>query len=117
VRSPADKTDFVGYCLAWVECVATHHHYEETELFPNIDKAAEQTGWMEGAVHEHEAFQGGFEKFKQYLQDKGAEGVEAQELIKIMDEFKTPLHDHLKAEQPAIVRWPSTAPRRGRLIS
>ncbi|RWA06358.1 hypothetical protein EKO27_g8755 [Xylaria grammica] len=77
----ANKPDFVGYCLSWVDCVVTHHHYEETELFPNIDKAAGQKGLMDGAMHEHEAFYG---------------------LLNIMDSFKEPLHNHLKAEPPAI---------------
>lgn len=102
VHKPADKTDFVGYCLAWVDCVATHHHYEETELFPNIDKAAGQKGLMDGAVHEHEAFTGGLDKFRTYLQNKGADFA-AAELIAIMDEFKEPLHSHLKSEPPAIL--------------
>ncbi|AEO69665.1 uncharacterized protein THITE_122265 [Thermothielavioides terrestris NRRL 8126] len=99
---PADKADFVGYCLAWVDCVATHHHYEETELFPNIDKAAGQTGLMDSAVHEHEAFQGGLERFRNYLQDEGA-GFSGARLVSIMDEFKEPLYSHLKSEPPAIV--------------
>ncbi|KAK7957720.1 hypothetical protein PG988_012568 [Apiospora saccharicola] len=77
----SDKASFVGYCLAWVDCVVTHHHYEETELFPNIDKAAGQRGLMNGAVHEHEAFYG---------------------LLEIMDSFKDALHSHLKSEPPAI---------------
>jgi hemerythrin-like domain-containing protein len=102
VRQPADKTDFVAYCLAWVECLATHHHYEETELFPNLDRAAGRVGLTDSAVHEHEAFQGGLERFRSYLEDKGA-GFSAAELLAIMDGFKKPLHDHLKAEPPAIV--------------
>lgn len=99
---PADKKDFVGYCVAWVDCVSTHHHYEETEFFPNINKAAGQTGLMAGAVHEHELFHGGMENFKRYLLDK-ADDFKSNELIAIMDSFKEPLWNHLKAEPPAIV--------------
>ncbi|KAK8091739.1 hypothetical protein PG997_002100 [Apiospora hydei] len=62
----ADKSSFIGYCLAWIDCVSTHHRYEETELFPSIDKAAGQRGLMDGAVHEHEAFYGGMERMKAY---------------------------------------------------
>lgn len=50
---PADKSDFVGYCLAWHDCVEAHHSYEETDLFPNVNKAAGTTGLMETAVQEH----------------------------------------------------------------
>ncbi|KUJ07079.1 uncharacterized protein LY89DRAFT_702512 [Mollisia scopiformis] len=97
----ADKKDFVGYCLAWVDCVSTHHHYEETELFPNINKNAGQTGLMAGAVHEQELFQGGMEKFRGYLVEK-AENFKSDELISIMDCFKEPLWNHLKAEPPPL---------------
>ncbi|KAK4203386.1 iron-sulfur cluster repair protein DnrN [Triangularia verruculosa] len=102
VTLPADKADFSGYAVAWADCVHTHHHYEETEFFPNLDKAAGKEGLMDGAIHEHEAFQGGLQKFKKYLEDKGADW-KSNELIAIMDEFKDALHSHLKAEPPAIV--------------
>lgn len=53
ISLPADKKDFVGYCLAWVDCVVQHHHYEETEFFPALDKAARKKGLMDGAVDQH----------------------------------------------------------------
>lgn len=49
----ADKQDFVGYCIAWHDCVSQHHHYEETEFFPSLDKAAGKNGLMDGAVDQH----------------------------------------------------------------
>ncbi|KAI0012187.1 hypothetical protein F4779DRAFT_626110 [Xylariaceae sp. FL0662B] len=101
VQDPADRSDFIGYCLAWIECVATHHHYEETELFPNLDRAAGRKGLMDDAVHEHEAFYGGMERMKKYLLDEGAE-FSGTELIAIMDSFKEPLLSHLKAKPGAI---------------
>ncbi|KXX77176.1 Iron-sulfur cluster repair protein DnrN [Madurella mycetomatis] len=102
IHQPADKADFVGCCLAWVDCVATHHQYEETELFPNIDKTAGKKGLMDSAVHEHEAFQGGLERFKKYLLDKGPD-FSSTELVALMDDFKEALHSHLKSEPPAIL--------------
>ena len=48
-----DKKDFVGYCLAWHDCISHHHHYEETEFFPALDKAAAKVGLMDGAVEQH----------------------------------------------------------------
>ncbi|OTB17082.1 hypothetical protein K445DRAFT_383028 [Daldinia sp. EC12] len=102
VQQPADRYDFVGYCLAWIECVAAHHHYEETDLFPNIDKAAGRKGLMDNAVHEHEAFYGGMDRMKSYLLEKNAD-FSSTELIEIMDSFKEALHSHLRAEPSAIV--------------
>lgn len=101
LKLPADKTDFVGYCLAWVECVEIHHHYEETALFPGIDKAAGQKGLMDAAVHEHETFYGGLDRMKKYLRNKGSDYAAAG-LLAIMDSFKEALHRHLKSEPPAI---------------
>ncbi|KAI1427697.1 hypothetical protein F5Y12DRAFT_736499 [Xylaria sp. FL1777] len=49
----ADKADFVGYCLAWHDCVEAHHRFEETELFPAINKACGRTELMSTAVKEH----------------------------------------------------------------
>lgn len=102
VQHRADKSDFVGYCLAWIECVATHHHYEETELFTSVDKAAGRKGLMDQAVHEYEAFYSGMERMKRYLLDKD-DKFGSTELIAIMDSFKESLHSHLKAEPGAIV--------------
>ncbi|PGH30403.1 hypothetical protein GX50_06839 [[Emmonsia] crescens] len=102
LQKPADKSDFVGYCQSWIECVKTHHHYEETEFFPNINKAAGTTGLMEDAVVEHELFYGGMDRMKDYLAERGA-NFSATELIAIMDSFKEPLHSHLTAEPPTIV--------------
>jgi hemerythrin-like domain-containing protein len=102
LQRPVDKRDFVGYCLAWIDCVKTHHQYEESELFPNINKAAGHSGLMDDAVHEHEAFYGGMDRMRAYLQDRGQEFI-AAELINIMNSFKDALHSHLAAEPPAIV--------------
>jgi len=116
---PADSVDFVGYCLAWHDCVAEHHHYEETEFFPAIDKAVGEKGVMDGAVEQHgassypapsklitnlstAAFHDGLERFKSYLLEKGLH-FSPMELIAIMDSFSEPLYTHLKAETPAIL--------------
>jgi len=100
--SQADKKDFNEYCLAWHECIAAHHHYEETELFPSLDKAAGKKGLMDHAVHEHAAFNAGLHKFKEYLVKEGKD-FSATELLAIMDSFKDVLYSHLKSEPASIV--------------
>ncbi|PSR97190.1 hypothetical protein BD289DRAFT_459052 [Coniella lustricola] len=99
---PSDKADFAGYCIAWAELVLTHHHYEETDFFPNVNKAAGKTHLMAGAVHEHEAFSTGLVRFKNYLLDTGAD-FDVEELIQILMSFKDPLYEHLKSEPGEIV--------------
>ncbi|CAJ2508337.1 Uu.00g133630.m01.CDS01 [Anthostomella pinea] len=98
---PGDKSDFVGYCIAWHDCVEAHHRYEEDHFFPNVNKAAGLTGLMDSAVHEHASFHDGMERFKSYLRTEGV-GFSATELLAIMDSFKEPLHSHLRAEPPLI---------------
>lgn len=48
-----DKPDFVGYCIAWHDCVEAHHRYEEDAFIPNVNKAAGRTGIMDAAIEEH----------------------------------------------------------------
>jgi len=45
--------DFIAYCLAWRSLVFTHHHYEETDFFPAIEKATGVKGVMDSEVKEH----------------------------------------------------------------
>ncbi|KAK2616543.1 hypothetical protein QQS21_000586 [Conoideocrella luteorostrata] len=101
LQTPTDKLDFIGYCQSWIECVKTHHQYEETDLFPNINRAAGRTDLMEDAIHEHEAFYGGLELMSHHLTETGVD-FSATELINIMDSFKEALHQHLAAEPIAI---------------
>ncbi|KAK7958673.1 hemerythrin hhe cation binding domain-containing protein [Apiospora saccharicola] len=84
LKLTAGKSDFVGYYLASVECVEIHHRYEETLLFPVIDKAAGQKGLMDDAVHEHETFYGGLARIQKYLRGKGPDYA-AAELLTMTD--------------------------------
>jgi hypothetical protein len=46
---PQDYADFIAYCLLWSETVNSHHHGEETNLFPAIEEAAGPEGkWLMG---------------------------------------------------------------------
>ncbi|CAG8979521.1 hypothetical protein HYALB_00004974 [Hymenoscyphus albidus] len=99
--SAADKQDFVGYCIAWHDCLWQHHHYEETESFPSLDKAAGRKGLMAGAVDQHATFHDGPENFKSYLTTKESRFSHV-ELLAIMDSFSEALHTHLKEEPQTI---------------
>ena len=48
-----DIPDFITYALAWHRLVEEHHHYEETGLFLEIDKATGQQGVMGHEVEQH----------------------------------------------------------------
>ena len=49
----SDHKDFIGYCIAWHACVEEHHNYEETNLFPAIDRAVGGKDVMAGEVEQH----------------------------------------------------------------
>ncbi|KAK3337291.1 hypothetical protein B0T19DRAFT_349830 [Cercophora scortea] len=104
VTAPADQADFVGYCIAWHDCVKAHHDFEETEFFPNLNKATGKKGLMDHAVDGHAAFHDGMSRFKTYLSSVSKGGAfSGAELIHIMDSFKDPLYAHLKSEPGTIV--------------
>ncbi|MCJ1313260.1 hypothetical protein MMC25_006937 [Agyrium rufum] len=98
-----DRDDFIDYCIAWHDCVAAHHHYEETDFFPAIDEAAGEKGLMDGAVDQHAAFHDGLQRFKTYLLEKRSD-FSHQDLIAIMDSFSEPLYLHLKEEPQTIAQ-------------
>lgn len=97
-----DKADLAGFCVAWVDCVLQHHHYEETELFPIPNKAAGRTDLMAGAVHRLETFYGGMEEVKKYLLNRSG-NFSGKEVVRIMESFQEKLYSHLKAEPGEIV--------------
>ncbi|KAF7511256.1 hypothetical protein GJ744_005153 [Endocarpon pusillum] len=111
--SPSDHKDFICYCLAWHNCVEKHHDYEETFLFPAIEKATGVKGIMDGEVEQHATFHDGMEEFKKYLLqlNRGKSKFSHQRLLQIMDTFSKPLHDHLTSEPQSLlaVRRYSTA--------
>lgn len=100
-----DTKDFINYCLAWQSLVYAHHHYEETDFFPAIEKFTGQKGIMDSEIREHAAFHDGLESFKNYLSSlRGQESTfQSAHLLKIMDAFSDPFYKHLASEPDAIL--------------
>ena len=48
-----DQGDFIAYCLAWHAVVEEHHDYEETRIFPAIEKALGQKGLFDHELEQH----------------------------------------------------------------
>ncbi|KAM0145856.1 hypothetical protein ACHAPG_011431 [Botrytis cinerea] len=99
INTPRFKTGKVTALRKFT--VDQHHHYEETEFFPAIEKAAGHKDLMNGAVDQHAAFHDGLERFQSYLQEKGPSFL-SEELIQIMDSFSELLYSHLKGESQII---------------
>ena len=52
-----DQGDFIAYCLAWHAVVEEHHDYEETRIFPAIEKALGQKGLFDHELEQHGRFE------------------------------------------------------------
>ncbi|PSN71816.1 hypothetical protein BS50DRAFT_236193 [Corynespora cassiicola Philippines] len=103
IRPNNDVPDFIGYSIAWYNMVINHHRSEEKVIFPLYEKHTGVPGLMDGDRAEHEAFYGGMEKFKEYLdsclssQDPKT-AFSGPHLVGLMDTFGSALHSHLSHE-------------------
>ncbi|KAI1184127.1 hypothetical protein F5B17DRAFT_447452 [Nemania serpens] len=101
----ADKSDFVGYCISWAECVLTHYEYETCNLFLGIEKAARERGLM----NSHSSLEGhlfyveldSIRRYLLYIRFRGF-GFSSTELLRLMDRFKKMFHEHLKSKPLAL---------------
>ena len=121
---PEDYTDFIGYCLCWSELLHTHHHGEETTMFPAIEKASGVVGIMDVNVHQHgelnppsppnqsmpehcalEEFSPGLEEYKTYLLETKSNTAtfSGSRLCEIIDSFAPILLTHLSEEIPTLL--------------
>ena len=121
---PEDYTDFIGYCLCWSELLHTHHHGEETTMFPAIEKASGVVGIMDVNVHQHgelnppsppnqsmpehcalEEFSPGLEEYKTYLLETKSNPAtfSGSRLCEIIDSFAPILLTHLSEEIPSLL--------------
>ncbi|KAK4692248.1 hypothetical protein P7C71_g4919, partial [Lecanoromycetidae sp. Uapishka_2] len=98
IHTPTDIRDLLFYGTCWYECVEHHHHAEETDLFPAIERIAGKPGLMEQNVEQHHAFHPGFYAFRDYCRDTTVETWDAKVLMGIMDGFSMVLQKHLAEE-------------------
>lgn len=105
-ESPDDVADFVAYATEWGKMVEEHHHTEETEVFPEIEKMAGIPGLMAANIAQHEAFTGGLHAYLEYLGmvRRGDEAYSGQKLKGIIDSFMPGLRDHLSDEIDTLLK-------------
>ncbi|KAF9045583.1 hypothetical protein BJ165DRAFT_1404743 [Panaeolus papilionaceus] len=99
--APKDVPAFAGYCITALDTIESHHHGEETYVFPVLEKKIEE---IKHNVDQHKAFHDGMDTFRQYMLDlkskkESYDGVKVQELCKA---FADPLVQHLHDEIPTI---------------
>jgi hypothetical protein len=98
VKKPQDIADFYVYCQTFNTVVSRHHHHEEEIFFPQIEEYSGVKGIMEVNVQQHEAFEGGLQKFAAYVNDTPVDKYDGNQLKLILDEFGAPFCHHLKEE-------------------
>jgi len=99
-RSPADINDFVEFSQTWALALQTHHHSEETVVFPRLEKLIEEPGFMDKNVEQHHAFHAGIEAFTQYLRSvsEGSQAYAGVKIRELVDAFMPALREHLSDE-------------------
>lgn len=105
-RSPDDVQDFVSYALEWSKMVEEHHHTEETEVFPEIEKMTGVPGLMAANVSQHEAFSSGLHEYTEFLTkvQRQEEAYAGEKLKGIIDSFMPVLRQHLSDEIETLLR-------------
>ncbi|KAH9884885.1 hypothetical protein F4778DRAFT_762082 [Xylariomycetidae sp. FL2044] len=96
---PADKADFVGYCLTWHKFVTTHHDDEEQTLFTKVEDVLNDKTVFDETHKEHEAFLAGLAEFSKYLSSLPTPAdLSGTELQRIMSTFEAPFGSHFHSE-------------------
>ncbi|KAE9380370.1 hypothetical protein N431DRAFT_540002 [Stipitochalara longipes BDJ] len=95
-----DVKDLLFYVEAWTKTVEHHHHTEETNMFPAIEKLAGIPGLMSGPIHQHEAFHSGLVELQEYVvkMKDMVEEYQWSEMKGIIDRFAPSLYTHLTEE-------------------
>ncbi|KAK0649582.1 hypothetical protein B0T16DRAFT_350452 [Cercophora newfieldiana] len=97
---PADQKSFLSYIRAWHQLVRVHHKNEETDFFPAVEAMAGEKGIMDGNVEQHHAFEGGLEKFREYIDrvERGEEEYDGGKVVRLIEGFGGVLMRHLEDE-------------------
>ena len=53
---PGDYADFIGYCLCLSAVLHSHHHGEESIIFPGIEEGSGVKGIMDVNLVQHGSF-------------------------------------------------------------
>lgn len=97
--APQDIPAFAGYCLVVIDAVRDHHEYEETFIFPVLDKRIPEVA---GNLEQHKSFHEGMDIFKQYMTavkdgKEEYDGEKTRQLCKgFADSMVRHLHDEVR---------------------
>ncbi|ERS96218.1 uncharacterized protein SPSK_01902 [Sporothrix schenckii 1099-18] len=97
---PQEVKAFANYAALWAKMVHIHHHEEETQFFPIVEKMAGEPGLMATNVAQHHEFHDGLEKYTAYVHAvaAGKEPYDGNALRAIIDAFGGVFIQHLTEE-------------------
>jgi hypothetical protein len=95
-----DDAAFVRWTLLWCKSIGIHHHNEEHDFFPAIEKMTGQPHIMDGNIEQHHAFHPGLEELERYCNECVGDmsKFEGKRIVEIIDSFGPVLREHLHAE-------------------
>ncbi len=102
---PADEKPFCRYIACWYTLLHGHHNGEETMFFPAVEEMTGVKGIMDTNIDQHNAFHDGIEGLKAYADAVVAdtEKYEGSRVVALIDDFGSPLLQHLADEIPTIL--------------
>lgn len=110
VIEPTDIADFMLYIKAWVDTVHHHHLAEESMLFPEIEKIAQEAKGIENVmsanISQHHLFESKLIETAKYAQDVSdkKEKYDSKRLKMLIDEFAPVLTQHLHEEIETLLK-------------
>ncbi|KAL4269225.1 Hemerythrin-like domain-containing protein [Pleurotus pulmonarius] len=98
--TPRDEVSFAGYALTMAGAIHTHHHSEETIVFPFLATKLP----MEENIEQHQQFQTGLSQFTAYFEEvfNGNAKYDAAKTRELVTSFGGALVQHLHDEIPTI---------------
>jgi hypothetical protein len=103
--SPKDEQSFLHFTEQWLKVLHSHHHGEEEDFFPLLERLTGEKGIMDANVEQHHAFEKGVSKFETYICAclNGTEKYNGIKVTEIVDEFGLILREHLADEIPTLL--------------
>lgn len=93
---PKDEQAFAGYALTLIELIRSHHHGEETIIFPFLQTKFD----MGDNINQHAEFHDGIEAFEKHFLDvkNKSEKYDAEKTRALLRAFADLLVEHLHSE-------------------
>ena len=99
----SDADDSLFYNQRIFNMLHEHHMDEEERMFPAIEELAGVRGLMDQNIEQHKAFEGGVERFREYVYSRSMKDYDGLELQGLIDGFGSVVTIHLHDEIPSLL--------------